>query len=65
METNSGSRDECGCTITTFSTTEKCPACGEKLKLTGKMQLLEFKLICGQCGYQSAILSPEKVGNLL
>jgi len=64
-ESENCARDECGCQIATFSTTEMCPSCGGKLRLTGKMQLVQFRLTCGNCGYQSAILSPEATGNLL
>ena len=56
---------ECGNATTVFSTTEKCPSCGQKLRLVGQMQTVKFWLECNKCGYHGEILSPEAVGDLL
>lgn len=55
----------CGCNMASFTTAEKCPACGKRLRLTGNAQTLKLRLACPECGYQSAILPQAKLQELL
>ena len=63
--TGCGAVDECGCHIDAYTTARQCPGCGKKLRLTGRAQRLEFRLICPECGYASPLLSPAEIGELL
>lgn len=56
---------DCGCQITSFSTPKDCPNCGGRLRLVGHSQLLEFRLACHNCDYQSPLLSQEELQVLL
>ena len=55
----------CGCHISVFPTTRECSVCGKRLRLTGRSQLLEFRLTCQNCGYQSPLLSKEELHEVL
>lgn len=55
----------CGCQTDVFPTTRECPECGKKLRLTGRAQLVEFRLSCPNCGYTSPLLSREELGEIL
>ncbi len=55
----------CGCHVDVFPTTRECPGCGKRLRLTGRAQLLEMRLACPNCGYQSPRLTTEELGELL
>ncbi len=59
------SEANCGCQITSLSTSEECPRCGRALRLVGQSQRLEFRLTCQSCGYQSHLLSQEELQVLL
>ena len=68
METNKEidccTDSNCGCHVDSFTTEEKCSACGKKLRLTGNAQNLALRLSCS-CGYQSPLLSQAKLQELL
>jgi ribosomal protein S27AE len=55
----------CGCHIDAYTTSRECPRCGKRLRLTGRAQLLEFRLTCGNCGYAGPLLSKEELGELI
>jgi ribosomal protein S27AE len=55
----------CGCQTDIFTTNKVCPECGKRLRLTGRAQLVEFRLACQNCGYASPLLTPEEIGELL
>jgi predicted RNA-binding Zn-ribbon protein involved in translation (DUF1610 family) len=59
------SNGSCGCHLDVYSTTRECPCCGKKLRLTGRAQRLEYRLVCPDCGYASPLLSPLEVGELI
>jgi predicted RNA-binding Zn-ribbon protein involved in translation (DUF1610 family) len=56
---------DCGCHVDAYATARLCPGCGEKLRLTGRAQRLEFRLVCPECGYASPLLSQAEIGELL
>jgi predicted RNA-binding Zn-ribbon protein involved in translation (DUF1610 family) len=56
---------DCGCRIDAYSTSRECPRCGRRLRLTGRAQLLEYRLTCSECGYAGPLLTPEEIGELL
>jgi predicted RNA-binding Zn-ribbon protein involved in translation (DUF1610 family) len=56
---------ECGCHIDAYSTNRECPQCGKRLRLTGRAQRLEFRLVCSGCGYAGPLLSQAELGELL
>ncbi|MCX7911502.1 MAG: hypothetical protein N2506_00850 [Dehalococcoidales bacterium] len=60
-----GSDCSCGCRLDVFSVDEKCPACGGHLRLVGRSQTLQMRLLCPACGYAGNLLSPEEVSQLL
>ena len=65
-EDSSGcSNSSCGCRVDVFPTSRECPGCGKKLRLTGRAQLLELRLSCQHCGYNSSLLSQEEISELL
>ena len=51
----------CGCNSTSIYTTNQCPDCGRRLRLTGNLQRIELRFACPECGYQSHQLSMEEV----
>jgi predicted RNA-binding Zn-ribbon protein involved in translation (DUF1610 family) len=55
----------CGCHIDAYATSRECPGCGRHLRLTGRAQLLEFRLTCPHCGYAGPRLSREELGELI
>ena len=55
----------CGCRVDVLPTSRECPDCGKKLRLTGRTQLLELRLNCQNCGYNSPLLSQEELRELL
>jgi len=59
------SDSNCGCHIDVFPTTMTCPDCGKKLRLTGKVQRVELRLSCQNCGYTSHLLSREEISELI
>lgn len=59
------SDSSCGCQLDVYTTSRKCPDCGKRLRLTGRAQLVEFRLACQNCGYTSSLLSREELGELL
>ena len=66
QENSSGCSDSsCGCRVDVFPTSRECPGCGKRLRLTGRAQLLELRLNCQNCGYNSPLLSQEELHELL
>ena len=55
----------CGCQQAIFPVDKECPTCGKKLRLVGRSQLLELRLVCQICGYQSPLLRQEELRELL
>ncbi len=55
----------CGCKITIFPTDTRCPDCGRLLHLIGRSELVEFRLTCRHCDYQSSLLSKEELQEVL
>ncbi|MBI4284772.1 MAG: hypothetical protein HY670_02590 [Chloroflexi bacterium] len=56
---------ECGCHLNTFTTDRQCPACGKRLRLVGRLQRMELRLTCPDCGYTSSLLSQVEIAELL
>ena len=67
MSEDSGccSNSSCGCRLDVFTTSRDCPDCGKRLRLTGRAQILELRLNCQNCGYNSPLLSQEELHELL
>ena len=59
------SDSSCGCRIDIYPTDRKCPLCEKRLRIAGRAQLLELRLNCQSCGYQSPLLSQEELQELL
>jgi hypothetical protein len=59
------SGSSCGCHIDIIPTDKKCPECGGRMRLAGRAQLLELRLACQQCDYQSPLLSREELQEAL
>ena len=59
------SDSSCGCRVDVLPTSRECPRCGKRLRLTGRAQLLEFRLSCQNCGYTSSLISQEELRELL
>jgi len=59
------SNSNCGCQIAHFPTEKTCPACGRRLRLSGRPQLLEFRLACPNCDYQGSLLSQEELREVM
>ena len=64
-DTGCCSGGDCGCGLSVFSTNRECPDCGKRLRLAGRLQRIEFRLSCLNCGYQSSLLSQEEIHELL
>ncbi len=56
---------ECGCHQDHFSTEKVCPNCGKRLRLSGNLQLADFRLTCTSCGYQSPRLSMAELQEII
>ncbi|MFH1652180.1 MAG: hypothetical protein ABID87_08815 [Chloroflexota bacterium] len=63
MEPENGccSDASCGCHLDIFTTDEKCPECGGRLRLEGRAQQMSFRLACAQCSYHGPLLSQEEL----
>ncbi len=59
------SNDSCGCHLSIYPTDKTCPDCGKHLRLEGRAQTLEYRLSCGNCGYQSPLLSRMELADIL
>ena len=55
----------CGCNATSIYTSNQCPDCGRRLRMSGDLRRLKLRLACPECGYQSQELSMEEVREII